>query len=156
MMSADPSLSRIRLVAVLKESLVNGDGSSEAEEFRAYFPTGELYVDPDRQFYQALGKRSFFSMFSINGMAFMKQRADGVSETGVRGNFNGLGTDPLLLGGVLFIDTEGVVRWSFQEGNGELPYGDLKKELQAYASGDGAASPPQDWLDSALSLLNWR
>jgi len=156
LMSADPALSSIRMIAILKESLVNADGSSEANEFRKYFPNGELYVDVERRFYNALGKRSFFSMFSFNGLSYLRQRANGVSEAGVQGNFNGLGTDPLMLGGVMFIDTEGTVRWSYQEGNGVLPFDDLEKALKAYSQGNLATSPPQDWLDSALSMLNWR
>lgn len=157
LLSSDASLSSIRMIAILKESLINADGTSEANEFRKYFPNGELYVDPERRFYNALGKRTFLSLFGLGGLNYLRQRATGVSKSGVSGNFNGVGTDPLMLGGVMFIDTEGTVRWSYQEGNGILPFDDLKKSLLAYSRGGGAASPPQDWLDDALKgLLNWR
>jgi len=157
LLSSDASLSSIRMIAILKESLINADGSSEANEFRKFFPNGELYVDPDRGFYNALGKRTFLSLFGIGGLSYLRQRATGVSISGVSGNFNGIGADPLMLGGVMFIDTEGTVRWSYQEGNGILPFDDLKEALQEYSRGGGAVAPPQEWLDDALKgLLNWR
>lgn len=157
LLSSDASLSSVRMIAILKESLINADGSSEANEFRKFFPDGELYVDPDRGFYNALGKRTFLSLFGLGGLSYLRQRANGVSSSGVSGNFNGIGTDPLMLGGVMFIDTEGTVRWSYQEGNGILPFDELKKSLLAYSGGGGAGAPPEDWLDNALKgVLNWR
>lgn len=157
MLSSDASLSNIRMIAILKESLINADGSSEANEFRKFFPDGELYVDPERRFYNALGKRTFLSLFGLGGLNYIRQRANAAAEGGVPGNFNGLGTDPLMLGGVMFIDTTGTVRWSYQEGNGILPFDDLKQSLLEYSRGGKAGAPPQDWLDNALGgLLNWR
>jgi len=157
LLSSDASLSSIRMISILKESLINADGSSEANEFRKYFPNGELYVDPERGFYNALGKRTFLSLFGLSGLSYLRQRATGVSQSDVTGNFNGISTDPLMLGGVMFIDTEGTVRWSYQEGNGILPFDELKASLLAYRRGSAADAPPQDWLDDALKgLLNWR
>jgi len=160
LLTQNPSLGKIKLAAVVKESLVNDDGSCETDLFREYLPRGEIYVDDTRGFYKALGQRSFFSFFSRAGLAYARQRAQGLREQGIEGNFNGALTDPLLLGGVLLVAPSGQVVWVHREGEGPVPYADLEavlRELVPRPVGE-PAKQEKSWLegtvDGLLSLFN--
>lgn len=146
-------LSRLRLVAVLKESRINKDGSSEAEAFLKYYPGGELYIDEKKEIYQALGTRSFVSLISLQGIAYIRQRLSGIGQNSVKGNFNGVGSDPLLLGGIFLLTPSGRVVWTHPEGNGPIPYNELSDKLSAFAD-DKYKEPEQqdDWLKV---VSNW-
>jgi len=144
----------LRLIAVLKESRLNKDGSSEAEAFLKYYPGGELYVDEDRLFYKALGKRSFWALLSGQGLAYIRQRIQGIGSKGVKGNFNGVGTDPLLLGGSFLITPSGRVVWTHVEGQGPIPFEELQERLKAFANDDGPKTTPEnDWIQQAFNLF---
>jgi|Transcript_64771 hypothetical protein len=144
----------MRLIAVLKESRINKDGSSEAEAFLKYFPGGEVFVDEERLFYKALGKRSFWALLNGRGLSFIRQRLAGIGSKNVRGNFNGIGADGLLLGGSFLITPSGRVVWAHKEGDGPIPLELLQEKLQAFASDDGPKTTPQnDWLQQAFDLF---
>mmetsp|Transcript_65621 Transcript_65621/g.186167 ORF Transcript_65621/g.186167 Transcript_65621/m.186167 type:complete len:84 (+) Transcript_65621:664-915(+) len=76
-------------------------------------------------------------------------------ENKVTGNFNGVLTDPLLMGGVLLVSPDGEVVWVHQEGRGPVPYEDLEgalKELACEESPVGTAEP-KSWLEGAVDGL---
>lgn len=139
---------------------MNADGSCEIDLFREYLPRGEIYVDETRGFYDALGKRSFFTLFSQSGLMYARQRAKGMRERRIEGNFHGVTTDPLLLGGILLVTPSGEVVWVHQEGNGPVPYDDLEGVLVELASSVGSAvvlekgpGEEKSWLEGAVDGL---
>jgi len=129
----NPQLSQLNLVAVLKESLANEDGTNEVDLFRDYFPGGELYVDENRGFFRAFGDRNFFPFLSREGIAYARQRADGLKEYNIQGNLNGFMVEPLLLGGIVLVGPGGQVLWAHQEANGPVAFDELEVVATALA-----------------------
>eukprot|EP00931_Biecheleriopsis_adriatica_P095962 TRINITY_DN69617_c0_g1_i1.p1 TRINITY_DN69617_c0_g1~~TRINITY_DN69617_c0_g1_i1.p1 ORF type:complete len:136 (-),score=29.60 TRINITY_DN69617_c0_g1_i1:65-472(-) len=118
-----------RLIAIVKESLDNDDGSNEVEAFREYFP-GDVYLDSDVNFYKGLGSRSFTDgAFSQESQEFFKQRIEGVQAKKVDGNFKGGAENSLLAGGSYVVDRSGSVRFAHQEGVGAIDYEAVRQAL---------------------------
>lgn len=165
MIEENPQLSGIRLAAIVKESRVNDDGSSELELFSEYLPGGDVYVDATRGFFRALGNRDFFPFLSREGLAYARQRADGMREYNIQGNLNGFFFEPTLLGGMLLVSPSGQVEWAHQEGNGPISFEDLEaaantlvaslavsEACQKVALADGADRSWLEWaVDSAAA-----
>lgn len=85
------------------------------EEFqREQFFSGELYLDPKKETYSALGYGSvgacsgFRSLFKSEGRALIRETKD----KGVKGNMKG---DGWQLGGLLVVEKGGKVLYSFQQ-----------------------------------------
>lgn len=119
-----------RLVAVVKDSLNNDDGTNEVDAFREYFD-GEVFVDSDLSMYKALGDRQFTDgAFSKESSEFFEQRTEGIKRKGVDGNMRGSPENSLLAGGSMVVSREGKVLFSHQEGVGAIDYDAVRTALQ--------------------------
>jgi len=115
---------------IIKEVSPDEEDSFGVKEFHDnYFPY-DLYQDESLAFYNYLGKRSLWSLFSWNpfswGSVFsMSGRTD---ERGITGNLKGEG---IVLGGILVISkTKGVVYKYLEMTGSLLPVDEIEKAVK--------------------------
>jgi hypothetical protein len=124
------SATRPRLVAVVRNSIFDEDGSSEVDAFREFFP-GDVFVDDYLMVYKALGDRQYTDgVYSEKQGEWMLQRMVGTSRgRPVPGNFVGGPDVAMKFGGVMLMDSSGKLRYAHQEGIGMIDYGAIKQLL---------------------------
>lgn len=119
-----------RFIGIVKESRDNDDGTNEVEDFRKYFPGGEIYVDKGLSVYKALGDRKFTDgAFSKESNEFLAQRIEGMQTRKIDGNFRGDPETAMVAGGSLVLDKSGNVKFSHQEGVGAIDYNAIRAAL---------------------------
>jgi len=129
---ASPSLPGMpRLVAIVRDSVQNEDGTNEVDAFREYFP-GEIFLDPYLATFKALGDRQYTDgVFSQDNARWMLQRMAGMQRRQIDGNFVGGPDIKLKFGGCFVFDRAGEVRFAHQEGVTSIDYEAVRTALLA-------------------------
>lgn len=118
------------LFGIIKEVAVDDEGLLEFHD--KYFPH-DLYMDPSKQFYEAMGKRKITTLRTWNpfriyrGFKSMSARLKG--KPNLAGNMKGEG---LIQGGIIVFDKQGDPRAVYLEETGsEPPVDDILAALKA-------------------------
>jgi hypothetical protein len=121
--------SRQNFVGIIKEVAPTSQAANDTvlgvgEFERQYFGGGAVYLDEGKQFYGFLGDRKLISTRNVfkalvrplKTWRSLRAVGDRMKSKGIEGNMVGEG---LLLGGVLVVDRDGRVTYSYPETAGE-------------------------------------
>ena len=147
-LAADPP--GIPVLAVVKEEErpepVDEEKKLGVAEFADDYFCGPLYLDPEREFYKALGDKPIFTLRTLgkallNPFKFrkeLKEQGERFKAKEIDGNMQG---DGLVKGGILVIAPDGDVKCIFEEdpGNG-VPEVEAKRIIAAAKALSPAAS----------------
>lgn len=120
---------KVNFVGIIKEvaptaQAVNDTMLGVAEFETSYLSGGNVYMDADRRFYSYLGDRKLLTTRSIlksllrpfKTWRSLKAIGDRMKAKNIEGNMVGEG---LLLGGVLVVDKDGAIKYSYPETTGQ-------------------------------------
>lgn len=117
---------------VIKEVGVDDEGLSEFHNSFFNFP---LYLDVERQTFQAFGSRRI-GLTTWNPLRLyrgMKEMGNRLSSKNITGNYVGEG---MIQGGIMLFDTAGNLRYAYDEQIGsELPVEEIQAAIDAIRSG---------------------
>jgi hypothetical protein len=141
----------VPVVAVVKEEELPTPVEEEKKlglvDFQDDYFCGPLYLDPEREFYQALGNKPIFSFGSLGKALInplkarreLKEMGERFKDKGVEGNMVG---DGLTKGGIFVVAPDGEIKFTFYEDPGKgVPQEEARQIIAAAKAMAGASAP---------------
>ena len=139
-LESSPAKGKVPLYGIIKEVAPTKQAEDDATlgvgEFETkYFKSGQLYMDEEREFYAYLGNRKLNPLKALlnpfKAYRGFKELGARLKEKEVEGNMVGEG---LVLGGVLVVNKDGDVLFSYREETGQaVPVTDIQQALKELA-----------------------